>query len=270
MSSTFCLNCGMPRAGSFRYCRRCQYDFDSVNPSEGAGPPPDSAEPSAAPPAWRQPPARLAERGVAPPTGHRRNGRDWGARLDVVLIAIAFTAIGIAVPVGIAMWSGAPLFGWTTVSEPAGPSRAPTGPGLAQSPGAAGGPGGPSANPTPTVKPTPKPTPKPTADTKRPTISGRTPGRNAVNVATSSTVRVVFSEPVRNVSASTIRLVNVGGGWAVHATVRYDGATRTATLTPNLRMYDNTQYRVEILPGITDLARNRLASTSWTFRTGSR
>jgi hypothetical protein len=34
-------------------------------------------------------------------------------------------------------------------------------------------------------------------------------------------------------------------------------------------MYPNTEYRVTILPGITDRAGNRLASSSWTFRTGS-
>ncbi len=34
-------------------------------------------------------------------------------------------------------------------------------------------------------------------------------------------------------------------------------------------MYPGTQYRVQILSGITDAAGNRLATTSWTFRVGS-
>ncbi len=85
-----------------------------------------------------------------------------------------------------------------------------------------------------------------------------------------STIRIVFSEPVRNVSGSTIQLTNVQGGWVVHSTVRYDAATRTATLNPDLRMYPNTEYRVSILAGITDRAGNRLTPKSWTFRVGSR
>jgi hypothetical protein len=60
------------------------------------------------------------------------------------------------------------------------------------------------------------------------------------------------------------------GGWLVHSTVRYDATKRTATLTPDLRMYPNTSYRLTILPGITDRAGNRLPPTSWTFRVGSR
>ena len=52
-----------------------------------------------------------------------------------------------------------------------------------------------------------------------------------------SVIRIVFSEPVRNVSGATIQLTNVAGGWVVHSTVRYDAATHTATLTPDLRMY---------------------------------
>jgi hypothetical protein len=132
----------------------------------------------------------------------------------------------------------------------------------------------PTATPAPTSKPTPSPrptpTPGPTPDNKRPTISTRAPGRDAVSVSGGSTIRIVFSEAVRNVSDATIQLTNVQGGWLVHSKVRYDATKRTATLTPDRRMYPRTVYRVTILPGITDRSGNRLAPTSWTFRIGAR
>jgi hypothetical protein len=128
----------------------------------------------------------------------------------------------------------------------------------------------PEPNATPTLQPTPKPTPKPTPDRRRPTVASRTPGPNAVSVSGKSAIRILFSEPVRSVSGATIQLTNALGGWLVRSTVRYDAGRETAILTPELWMYPNTEYRVTILRGITDRAGNRLAPTSWTFRTGSR
>ena len=170
-------------------------------------------------------------------------------------------AIGVTVPIGIAVLSGAPLFG-TTDRASAEPTSAPPPGAVVSPPPVAGG----LARSTPTPKPTPKPTP----DTRRPTITGRSPGPNAVDVPGGSTIRIVFSEPVQNVSSASIQLINVQGGWLVRSTVVYDAAKRTATLNPALGMYPGTEYGVTILPGITDRAGNRLAPTSWTFRVGSR
>lgn len=125
----------------------------------------------------------------------------------------------------------------------------------------------PTATPTPT--PTPSPTPKPTPDKQRATITSRTPGAAATNVRGDQTIRIRFSEPVRSVSGDTIQLVNVSGSWLVRSTVKYDAATRTATLDPTLKMFASTTYRVSISSGITDRAGNRLAPTSWTFRVTS-
>ncbi len=174
-------------------------------------------------------------------------------------MGIVGLAIGILVPTTLALISGAPLLD----------TRAPLG-----TPSAAGSAAGqassaPPATPIPTVtsKATARPTasPRPTRDTTRPTIVSRAPGRNATGVSGGSTIRIRFSEPVRGVSGSSVRLVNVSGGWVVRSTVRYNASTRTATLDPALNMYPSTQYRVTILAGITDAAGNRLAPTSWTF-----
>jgi hypothetical protein len=52
MSSTYCPNCGTPRVGSFRFCRKCQFDFDSIQDSASAAAPAQSSadKPASAPP----------------------------------------------------------------------------------------------------------------------------------------------------------------------------------------------------------------------------
>jgi hypothetical protein len=195
-----------------------------------------------------------------------RSRRFWA----LVTIVHFGVVIGVVVPVGMAVLSGTPLFG-TTGAAPVEPtSPQPSGTVAAPLPVVGGLESGAAPTSESTPKSTPKPTPKPTPDTRRPTITGRTPGPAAVNVPGNSTIRILFSEPVRNVSDATIQLINAQGGWLVRSTVRYDASRRTATLTPDLRMYPNTDYRVTIMPGIMDRAGNGLSPRSWTLRVGSR
>jgi hypothetical protein len=82
-------------------------------------------------------------------------------------------------------------------------------------------------------------------------------------------VRIRFSEPIRGVSATTLRLVDLRTGRTVRVrTRRYDPASRTVTLDPYYRMTARTTYRVVIRAGIHDLAGNGLPAQNWTFRTG--
>jgi hypothetical protein len=132
----------------------------------------------------------------------------------------------------------------------------------------------PSATPSPTPTPAPVPplTPDavvPPVDGTPPTIISRGPGRSATGVDRDRSVRIRFSEPIRGVSATTLRLVDVRTGRTVRIrTRRYDPATRTITLDPYYRMTARTTYRVVIRVGIQDLAGNRLPAQTWTFRTG--
>jgi hypothetical protein len=48
MAVEFCPRCGNPRTGSFRFCRACQFDFDSVPQADPPIPP--AAAPNAVPP----------------------------------------------------------------------------------------------------------------------------------------------------------------------------------------------------------------------------
>jgi hypothetical protein len=97
----------------------------------------------------------------------------------------------------------------------------------------------------------------------------RSPASGATGVSRGTTVRITFSESVRGVSASTVQLYNVAGGWSVNVRVSYLPGSRTAVLDPVLGMYPSTAYRVVVGPGIADVAGNRLAPVSWQFRTGA-
>lgn len=104
-------------------------------------------------------------------------------------------------------------------------------------------------------------------DTTRPTVRSRSPLPNATRVATNASIRVTFSEHVRGVSSTTLRLKNLRTGLWVRASVRYSAASRTATLDPVLLMYRNERYAVYLTNGIRDVSGNRLVASSWAFRT---
>ncbi len=102
-----------------------------------------------------------------------------------------------------------------------------------------------------------------------PGIAGRTPAVNGTNVATNRDLAVTFSEPVRGVSASTVTL-KTSAGKLVPATVKYDAAKRTATVKPKAILASSTRFTVSLTNGITDVNGNRLAASSWSFKTESR
>ncbi len=104
-------------------------------------------------------------------------------------------------------------------------------------------------------------------DTTKPTIAGRSPLPNATGVARTASITVRFSEPVKGVSATTLRLKNTRTGLWVRAKVSYSAATRSATIDPTLSMYGNERYAVYVGSGITDPSGNKLAASSWSFRT---
>ena len=56
----------------------------------------------------------------------------------------------------------------------------------------------------------------------------------------------------------------------VPAAVRYDAASRTATIDPSAALKARTRYTVSLTDGITDAAGNRLAATSWSFTTAAK
>jgi hypothetical protein len=113
-------------------------------------------------------------------------------------------------------------------------------------------------------------------DTTPPTVSTVSPTNNATNVPTTAAVTVTFSEAVApaTLTTSTLELRDPTNA-PVAATVTYNAATLTATLTPNVGLQANTAYTVTVRggvadPRVTDLAGNALVSdVSWMFTTGS-
>jgi subtilisin family serine protease len=106
-----------------------------------------------------------------------------------------------------------------------------------------------------------------TGDTINPTVTATYPARGATGIARGATVHITFSEKVTGVSGATLRLKNMKTGNRVRVTVRYDSATRTATLDPAVRLASLRWYRVKILRGIEDVAGRNLAEQSFTFKT---
>ena len=103
----------------------------------------------------------------------------------------------------------------------------------------------------------------PAGDTVAPTITNFTPFDGTGNVPVSPTVTVHFSEALdtSTVSASTIKLLD-GNNNAAPATVTYDAASRTATLTPTSPLAYAMNYTIFVLggsAGIRDLAGNPMA-----------
>lgn len=80
---------------------------------------------------------------------------------------------------------------------------------------------------------------------------------------------VTFASDVvpSTVTTSTVRLLNGRTGAAVAATVRYDAARRTVTLTPTTRLYDGAPYRLSV-SGVKDTSGTSMTTaSSSTFRT---
>jgi len=103
-------------------------------------------------------------------------------------------------------------------------------------------------------------------DQTPPEVVSTTPRRGATNVATDATVRVVFSESIRpeTLRVETFFIQGVPGE------IRYDDATRSATLKPQAPLAPQTRYQVMVTTAITDPAGNPLAAAeSWSFTTAS-
>lgn len=104
-------------------------------------------------------------------------------------------------------------------------------------------------------------------DTVAPTVTGRTPGVEAVDVDPAADVVVTFSEPLDpvTVTSATVRLRAIGAATDVPAAVSTVG--NVVTLDPTAPLASNVRYTVTIDAAVADLAGNPLgADTTWSFR----
>ncbi|WP_221177033.1 peroxidase family protein [Nocardioides pocheonensis] len=102
-------------------------------------------------------------------------------------------------------------------------------------------------------------------DVTPPTVTSRSPAPGETGVPVGSNVVVTFSEPV-TLGANSFTLTNAAGRRVLAVvTLSVDG--RTATLNPALNLPAGQTFTVALTNGVRDLAGNRLAPLTWTFRT---
>jgi methionine-rich copper-binding protein CopC len=104
----------------------------------------------------------------------------------------------------------------------------------------------------------------PPANTTPPTVTAFSPANGSTNVATSSPITVTFSEAMNaaTVNSSTVQLMN--GNAAVTASVTYNSANNTATLTPTAALANST-YTIVVkggTAGVADSSGNLLAANA--------
>jgi subtilisin family serine protease len=105
-----------------------------------------------------------------------------------------------------------------------------------------------------------------------PTVTGFTPGSNALLVKRANSVTVTFSEAVQGVSTTTFTVANAATGAVVPAAVFRNGSTNQWILDPQVTLSAKTKYTVTVVggaAGVRDLAGNQLATKTWQFTTGS-
>ncbi len=113
-------------------------------------------------------------------------------------------------------------------------------------------------------------------DTTAPTVTPQSPSAGATGIAANTTVTATFSEAMNamTVNATTFELRNTSNA-LVTATVAYDVATRTSTLTPSAALANNATYTAIVKGGLTDprvkdVAGNALAANAtWSFTTAA-
>ncbi len=109
-------------------------------------------------------------------------------------------------------------------------------------------------------------------DNTKPIINSVTPVTGSTNIALNTTATAVFSEAM---NAATINTTNVElrnpSNVLIAATVAYNAANFTMTLTPSAALTGSTVYTVTVkggASGVTDVAGNVMgASYSWSFTT---
>ncbi len=109
-------------------------------------------------------------------------------------------------------------------------------------------------------------------DVTLPAVSSVSPVNGATGVPVTTTATAIFSEAMNaaTISGSTVELRNSSNA-LITATVSFNAATRTVTLTPSSALANSTTYTATIkggASGVKDVAGNPLASDyNWSFTT---
>jgi subtilisin family serine protease len=105
-------------------------------------------------------------------------------------------------------------------------------------------------------------------DTAAPQVSGRSPAPSSTDVNRFVQPVVRFNEAVKNATMATFHLRDMATGALVPATVVLESGGLQARIIADHQLAANHVHRVELGSGLTDLAGNALAPSTWTFTTG--
>ncbi|GAB1540802.1 hypothetical protein NUACC21_34710 [Scytonema sp. NUACC21] len=113
-------------------------------------------------------------------------------------------------------------------------------------------------------------------DTTPPTVTTTTPDNSTTGVSPSTTITATFSEVMdtATINSNTFELSNANNT-LVSATITYDAANLTATLTPNSALTTSTTYTATVkggstAPRVKDQAGNALVQNkTWSFTTSN-
>lgn len=105
-----------------------------------------------------------------------------------------------------------------------------------------------------------------------PQVTSRSPVDGATGVDTGTTVTATFANALdaSSINSSSFTLQTTSGGTSVPATVTYDGATKTATLTPSSALSAGTGYTARLSTGVrSDDGTPLAAPVTWAFTTAA-
>ncbi len=105
-------------------------------------------------------------------------------------------------------------------------------------------------------------------DNTAPTIYAMT-ASGATGVAVNSVFNFGFSEQLTPNMVNTTNITLYKGATAVGVVVKYDPGKNNVTVVPNSVLSPNTVYTLTVGSGVTDLANNVLATSTYTYTTGN-
>ncbi|MDD5286471.1 MAG: Ig-like domain-containing protein, partial [Desulfuromonadaceae bacterium] len=91
-----------------------------------------------------------------------------------------------------------------------------------------------------------------------PTVVSTLPAANATGVARTTTIDVIFSDPLTSATVTDPANFTVSGG--VTGSIAYVDATKTATFTPSATLAFNTSYTVTLTTGIQNATGQNMAA----------
>lgn len=108
-----------------------------------------------------------------------------------------------------------------------------------------------------------------TVDTVGPVVTAKAPGVNSLMVSQTANITATFNEPIAGLGTASFTLKNSAGA-LIASPVTWNATTRVATLNPNVTLAADRKHTATLTAGITDIAGNPIAASSWAFTTGPR